>query len=146
MGAYLSELCKTTRVENSAVAGTSDLTTDILDMQGFDGVRFVALLGDVTSGSALRMRVWQNSANSTSGATELACTASFTAGASDADNKLLACDVLRPTERYVYAVLERDTQNAVVDGIIADQYRARAAAVSTTGILSLAQALSPASV
>jgi len=148
MQGYATENLRFDYVEAAATAGTSDLTSDILDMEGYDGVVFVAITGDVTSGSVLRLRPWQNTANSTSSPTpvQLSCTAGFTAGATDADHKLLAVDVLRPSMRYVYAVLERDTENAVVNGILAIRYRARSAAVSTTGILALAQALTPASV
>ena len=148
MSGYASESLRFDYVEASASAGTTDLTTDILDMQGYDGVLFVVLTGDVSDTSALRLRPWQNTASSTSSPTpvELACTASHTASATDADSKLLAVDVLRPSARYVYAVLERDTANAVINGILAIRYRARSEAVTTTGILALAQALTPASV
>jgi hypothetical protein len=56
---------------------------------------------------------------------ELEGSASFTAGASTADSKVLALDVFKPRERYLRAVLERGTANAVVDGIIALQYCAK---------------------
>lgn len=113
---------KVTRVANAASAATTDVNGSILDMQGFDGVMFIALTGDVTDTSALALKCEQNTANSTSGMAELTGSASFTAGASTADNKALVLDVFKPRERYVRAVLERGTANAVVDGIIAIQY------------------------
>lgn len=120
--------CKISRVENAAAAAQTELQTDVLDMSGFDAVCFIALLGDVTTGSVLTLTAKQNTANSVSSPTPTDVTdgdATFTAGASDADNKLLVVDVIRPAERYVFASLTRTTANAVVDGIIAIQYRTK---------------------
>ena len=69
MSGYASESLRFDYVEASAVAGTTDLTTDILDMTGYDGVLFVVLTGDVSDTSALRLRPWQNTASSTSSPT-----------------------------------------------------------------------------
>lgn len=115
---------KVTRVAASAVAAQTDVNSSILDMAGYEGVMFIALTGDVTATSALALKAEQNTVNSTSGMAELEGSASFTAGASDADGKALVLDVFQPREQYVRAVLERGTANAVVDGIIAIQYRA----------------------
>lgn len=130
---FLLDEVKITRVENSAVAGTSELKSDVLDMAGYDGVLFVAPLGDVTSGSVLGLAAYGNTANSDSSPTPVAiasASAAYTAGASDADNKLLVVDVLRPGYRYVFASLTRTTQNAVVDAVIAIQYRARSVPIA----------------
>lgn len=125
--------CKITRIENSATAATSDLDSDVLDMSGYDGVLFVAALGDVTSGSVLELQVFGNTADSTSSPTPVELTAddvTYTAAASDADNKLMIADVIRPAYRYVFARLKRGTQNAVVDGLFAIQYRSRSVPVT----------------
>lgn len=135
--------CKITRIENAAVAGTTDLDGDVLDMTGYDGVLFIAILGDATSGSVLELQAFGNTANSTSSPTPVELSAdsvTYTAGASDADNKLMVLDVLRPNYRYVFARLVIDTQNCVVDGMIAIQYRAKSPPV-TQGSTVLASAL-----
>lgn len=111
-------------VEASAIAGTTTLTTDVVDMAGFDSVAFVAHLGDVTGTSALALTVFSNDTNDTTTPTETAAEVAFTAGAADADNKLMIADVNRPRQRYVYATLARATANAVVNGIIAILYNA----------------------
>lgn len=73
-----------------------------------------------------RRGAWRLTASSTSSPTPVTqvATAAFTAGASDADNKVLVVDVFDPALRYVFASLTRTTANAVVDGIIAIQYTA----------------------
>lgn len=119
---------KTTRIENAAAAAQTDLDSDVVDMAGFDAARFTLLLGDVTATSALELQIFGNTANSTSSPTPVELTAddvAFTAGASDADNKLMIADVIRPAYRYLFARVKRGTANAVVDGVIVDQYRAR---------------------
>lgn len=120
----LSKSIKVTVVEAAATAGTSALTTDVLDMSGYEGVMFLALTGDVTASSVLTLTVKANSANSVSSPTPVTqkATDAFTAGATDADSKVLMVDVYKPTLRYVFGVLTRADQNAVVGGIIAIQY------------------------
>lgn len=116
---------KLTVVAAAAVAATTDLAGSFVDMKGFDGVLFVALTGDVTDTSALALKASQNTIDSATGAAELVGGASFTAGATNADNKALVLDVYKPRERYVRPILKRGTANAVVNGIIAIQYSAR---------------------
>jgi hypothetical protein len=118
---------KITVVEAAAAAGTSALTSDVLDMSGYEGVMFIALTGDVTDTSVLTLTVKGNSANSTSSPTPVTQKASdaFTASATSADSKAIVVDVYKPTLRYVFAELSRATANAVVGGILAVQYCAR---------------------
>lgn len=113
---------KITRVASAAVAAQTDVTGTILDMAGFEGVMFVALTGDVTDTSALALKAEQNTLNQAGGMVELKGSASFTAGATSADNKALVLDVHKPRKRYVRALLKRGTANAAIDGIIAIQY------------------------
>lgn len=122
----LSKSIKVTVVEAAAAAAQTELVTDVLDMSGYEGVMFLALLGDVTSGSVLTLTAKGNSANSVSSPTPVTqkATDAFTAGATSADSKVLMVDVYRPTLRYVFGSLTRTTADAVVGGIIAIQYGA----------------------
>ena len=135
--------CAIDYVEAAAVAGTSLLTSDVLDMAGWDGCCFIAALGDVTASSALALTALGHTANAASGAAITGAAASFTAGASDADSKLLVVDVVRPVKRYIYATLARADQNAVVNGIIAIRYRGAKSPV-TQGSTVIASALAAA--
>lgn len=122
----LSKDVKITVVEAAAVAGTSELVSDVLDMQGYEGVMFIALTGDVTSGSEITLTIKGNTANSTSSPSPVTqkATTLFTAGATDADSKAIVVDLYKPAMRYVFASLTRATQNAVIGGVIAIQYQA----------------------
>lgn len=138
---------KITVVEAAAAAAQTALDSDILDMSGYEGVLFIAMLGDVTSGSVLTLVAQQNTANSTSGMATVSGSATFTAGASDADSKVLALDVYRPRERYVRAYLTRTTQDAVVGGVIAIQYGAgKRPTTQHASIIASATAVEPAEV
>lgn len=134
---------KVTRVKNAVAAGTTDVDGDVLDMSGYDAVAFVGLLGDVTATSVLSIEGRESDASNGSGSVQVtdSKTADYTATASDADNKLLISDVVRPNKRYVFPRLKRGTANAVVDGILAIQYRTGDLPV-TQGSTVLAQALS----
>jgi len=135
------EECKITRVANAAVAATTDVDGDRVDMTGYDSVLFVALLGDVTSGSVLELQALQNTADSASSPTPAEITAdnvTHTAGASDADNKLLAVVVHRHDPalgRYLFPRLKRGSQNAVLDGMLAIQFNARNVPVTQSATL-----------
>lgn len=109
-------------VEGAAAAAQTALTSDIVDMAQFGGVVFAALLGDVSSGCVLTLNVEHGDE---SGGGDMAATtlsATFTAGASDADSKVLAVECYHPQKRYVRAKLTRTTADAVVGGIMAIQF------------------------
>ena len=48
---------KLTRVEPAAAAAQTLLTSDVVDMKGFDAVTFIAFLGDVLDTSVLTLQV-----------------------------------------------------------------------------------------
>lgn len=140
----ISNECVITCVANAQTAATTLVTSSVLNMQGFSAVAFFASLGTVTSGSVLQLTAYENTANSTSSPTPVAVTGgatpSYTAGSSSS-NTLLLLDVIRPTSPYVFVELSRTTDNAVVNGIYAIQYRTTSAPV-TQPAATVAQQLS----
>ena len=108
-------------VEATAAAAQTALTSDIIDMDGWDSVTFIALLGDVSDTCVLGLNVEHGDAAAGGDMADTTLNATFTAGASDADSKVLAVELHKPTKRYARAVLTRTTANAVVGGIIAIQ-------------------------
>lgn len=117
---------KWTVVENAAVAGTTDLETDILDMAGFESVSFFLHTGTLTDTGTITLDLYENTANSTSGAVAItgSSTSTLTGSSNNGDNKLFIVERIRPTKRYVYAVVNRGTANCVVNSVIAAQYGA----------------------
>lgn len=115
---------KIDRVSAAAAAAQTAINSDIVDMVGFDGCIFIAVLDEVTVNSVLTLTVEQNTVNSATGMASIGATAAHTATATDADSKLLVVDVCQPLERYLRAVLTRTAADAVVGSILAFQYRA----------------------
>lgn len=105
-------------------AGTTDLTSEAVDMAGFEGVRFICGFGAITAGAATSVKAQQSSDDGASDAyADLEGTAITVAD--DDDNQVTIIDVFRPRERYLKHVVDRGTQNAVVDFLIAELYGAR---------------------
>ncbi len=113
-------------VSAGAVAAQTEVDSDILDMLGFDGVLFVAILGTVTASSVLTLVAQQyTAATGGSMVTITGATATHTdAGAGADSSKCLIVDVFRPQQRYVRAAFTRTAANAVLQGILAIQYMA----------------------
>lgn len=128
------------RVLIDTAAGQAATAGSILDMAGYEGVLFIAKLGDVTDTSVVTLQAQHNDANSTSGMATLAGSATFTAGATSADDNLLVLEVYRPTKRYIRPLLTSATANAVKNGIIAVRYGPRCKPV-TQGATVLASAI-----
>lgn len=118
----LSKDVKTTRGKNAVAAGTSNQTSSIIDMAGFAGVRAVALLGTLTATQVTSLKAQVGNASDGSDMADLS--GAVTANMADADsNKLLILDVLKPSGyRYIQFVIQRATANAVIDGLLIDQY------------------------
>jgi len=121
MAEQISNQIKTTRVSNAVAAGTSDIDSSSVDMRGYEGVRFTVLFGTITAAAVTSIKAARSTDDSAFN--DLLGTAITVAD--DDDNKAFVLDVWRPGERYVRCTVDRATQNAVVDGIIAEQYGPR---------------------
>lgn len=125
--------CKFLLCSPATVAGTSDLDGTVIDMSqdgGYDGVCFVAQLGDVTSTSVLELQGQGSAAADGSSPSTEATTGTKTAGATDCDNKFLVLDLSRPANRYVFSRVKRGTANAVVNSVLAILYKGRSCPVT----------------
>lgn len=112
---------KTIRVMNGVAAGTTDQTSAAIDTAGFDGVKFYTMFGTITSGAVTSVKVQQSSDDGGSDAYADLAGTSITV-ADDDDNQVVVHDIYRPRERYLKAVVDRGTQDAVIDGILAVLY------------------------
>jgi hypothetical protein len=111
----------TSVVLREVAAGTTSTASSAVDTLGYAGVRFVAGFGTLTASQVTNLKAQHSDDNSTWA--DIAGTA--TANLADADGgKLLIVDVFKPTKRYVRASVQRGTANAVINGVIAERYRA----------------------
>jgi hypothetical protein len=112
----------------TAAAGAADITSDIIDMQGYDGIRFVEGFGTITAGAVTSLKVQQGAAATMSDGADLAGTGQTVADTDD--GKMFISEIYRPQERYLRVITKRATQNAVVDFLIAELYAPRVTPVA----------------
>lgn len=148
MNAHLSEHIDIKRLKvdgtnYTGAAGTTDLTSEEVDMQGWDGVVFLCGFGAITSGAVTSIKARQGAVTGMSDGADLAGT-KITVADTD-DNKQAVLDIYRPQERYVDHVVDRGTQNAVVDYLLAIRYKGRVQPVTQgSTVISAEKHASPA--
>ncbi|AMV20415.1 hypothetical protein [Planctomyces sp. SH-PL14] len=137
----LSKQVKVTRVNNAAAAAQTAVNATGVDMAGWDGVLFIALLGTLTTTHATSLKAQQSSDNAAADDySDIA--GSSTGNMADGDsNKIILLDVFRPTKQYVRPVLVRGTANAVLDGILAIQYAGRDIPITQGSTVSVQDAV-----
>ncbi len=114
----LTENFKIQRVSNAVAAGTTDINSSSVDMQGSESVTFVVALGAIVAGAVTSVKAQQSSDDGVADAFADLAGSAITV-ADDDDNQLVALEIVRPRERYVRCTVDRATQNATVDGIVA---------------------------
>jgi len=94
-------------------AATTDINGAIVDLAGYNGLQAIVTFGAITSGAvtSVKMQVGDNSALSDAAdVTGLSVTV-----ADDDDGKVFVLDLVKPLKRYARVVVDRATQNAVVE-------------------------------
>ena len=116
---------KTTLCKTAVSAGTTDVTdATVIDMQNWEGVRFIFPFGAIVSGAATSVAVAGKDTNSpTPGTDDLEGTKITVVDT--ADDTIVIVDVYQPRQRYLRPFVKRATQNATVNCIIAEQYGPR---------------------
>lgn len=130
MPEYLSDW-KLTLVEAATASGTTDITSDAVDMAGFDAVLFFTTFGTITAEATTAIKIQQSSDNGVADAyADLAGTGISVAD--DADGQTFGIEIIRPRERYLRCVVTRADEAAVVGPIYALQYAGSRGPVQNT--------------
>jgi hypothetical protein len=103
----------------AGASGTADVTSDAVDMAGFDSCCFIVPIGGVTASAVTSIKVQQCD---TSGGSYADLEGTAQTVADTHDNKTFYVDIFRPREQFLKLVVDRGTQNAVVGPIIAIKY------------------------
>lgn len=121
----LNDTVSISRVMNAVAAGTTTQNGDPVDLEGADGVLFIALFGALTAGQVTALKAQQSEDDGV--ADDYSDLEGTLVGPllDTAGNKLLVLDVFRPEKRYVRPVVVRGTANAVIDGVVAIKYSLR---------------------
>lgn len=114
-----------------AAASNTDSNTAIIDMAGYTGVLFAAVVADSVATGVATLTVEQNTANQDAGMTALvgANAVATCVVTDDINDKLLVVDVSRPRERFVQAVVKSATANIAFGHVFAILYKGRKAPV-----------------
>ena len=124
----ISKEVKVARVMNAVAAGVTVENSSVIDMQNYDGVVFIAAFGAITAGAVTSAKAQQGAASNLSDAADLKGT-KITIADTD-DDKVAVLDIYRPQKRYSRLVVSRATANAVIDGVVALQYKGKKAPVT----------------
>lgn len=114
------------RVSNAVAAGTTDVNSSSVNMEGYDCVAFAVAFGTITSTAVTSIQIDHSDDDSSFGAVA----GSKVTVADTASNKIALTEVVRPEKQYVRCTVDRGTANAVIDGIFAIRTRARKAPVT----------------
>ena len=125
----IESLLKASKIDKVLIAtavGTDDsLSGDILDLQDCDSVTGIAILGDVTTAAIVTLKAYTGDEPALGDGAYESITATVTATATSADDKLLVLDIIKPGKRYCRFDLVRATANTVVNGVIGVRYNFR---------------------
>ena len=117
---------KFTRVMDAVAAGTSDQNSSSVDMKSYDAVTFCVGFGAITASAVTSIKV--QGSDDDSAWSDLAGTAVSVADSND--DKIVLAEINCPQQRYLRCVVDRGTQNAVIDFAVALQSKANAAPVT----------------
>jgi len=99
-------------------AGSTDSQSSSVDMQGYEGCKIYTCFGAIVAGAVTSVEIQTSSDDSTFN--DLA--GSSVTVADDDDDDVVIHDIYRPLERYLRVDVNRATQNATVDYILAVRY------------------------
>lgn len=112
--------CKRVAVLNATAAGTTDVNCTGVDTEGFDSVVFVAKFGALTATQVTTLKAQQSDDNGSSDDWSDIEGSQSAAMGDDDDNDIALLEVAKPGKRYVRCVVERGTENAVIESVVAE--------------------------
>lgn len=137
---YLTDNIKILKIQDHTAAGTSTVTSDAIDMLGYDSVCVLSSFGTAASGNTVKLQASSDD-GSADDYSDLEGT-SLTSGTSDED---VFVDLRRAPKRYIKAVFARGT-SSTLETVWAFLYNARSLPVdnTTTGTIAGEQHTRPA--
>ena len=111
-------------VQKHVAAGTASTVCTPVDMQNFEGVRFVVPVTTHKNGGTVTVTFEEASATSATFNTLTGTSLLFT-GTTVADSKILLADIYRPKDRYVRATVVTATQQSSFGPVVAELYGSR---------------------
>ena len=119
MSEQLSNNIKITKIKAGQNAATTDVESDVLDMQGYEGVLMFTTIAVANSGNYLKAQ--QGDASDGSDMADLEDSKVVAAE----NNQVVWLDIYKPQKRYVRAYIERGGATTATGDIYALQYNGR---------------------
>src|SRR5271154_4661116 len=130
----ISENVKIVHCLGAYTAGTTSETGAEINMQGYDGVVFIADIGALT---ATQQTALEAQGSNTSGDEAAFNTPAVTPFMADADsNKVLVLDIFRPVTQFIKPTVIRGTADAVINCVIAILYNVDHAPITPDATVS----------
>lgn len=101
----------------------ADRSGAVLDMSGWEGVLMVVKFAAIAGGAVTSIKAQQDTAVGMGGAADLLGTG-ITVADND-DDQIFIIDLVKPEERYVRLVIDKDAANNTAESAIYIQYGAR---------------------
>ncbi|MDO8751145.1 MAG: hypothetical protein Q7K03_08385 [Dehalococcoidia bacterium] len=124
----MHNLLRNVKVTNTSQIGGSTAVaySSILDMRGYDGVAFIAMISGGPSTSAFGIKVQEASSSSMSTGSDVAdlTGTSVTASSTTIADGFLAADIFRPNKQYVRMAMIPSAGSDTLSAIVALQYKA----------------------
>lgn len=111
-------------------SGTADRNGEVFDSAGFEGVLMIVKFATIAAGGVNSILAQQGAAANLSDAANLEGTRISVAD--DDDNQVFVRDIVKPRERYLRVVIDKDATHACAESAIYIGYGARVAPVVQT--------------
>lgn len=132
----LSYRVKTIVLSAGAASAATAVESPAVDMQGFEGVRFIVVVGTSNAGNSIKVEQGPTSTPTDDlEGSKLAF---------DGTDKCAVTDVLRPTDRYVRVAVDRSGADTTIQAIIAELYGPRTEPVVQDASIQFEALVSPA--
>lgn len=99
----------------AGAAGTSAINGSIIDMQDYDGVLFMLMLGAIVAGAVTSVKLQHGDVANLSDAADVLGSSQTIADTEDDTVRYL--EMVKPSKRYCRIVVSRATQNATVAAV-----------------------------
>ena len=118
----LTKNIKTILAKTNVAAGATDITdASVIDTAGYEGVRFIFAFGAIVAGAVTSVAAAGKAANDPAAGTDDLAGTKITVADGD-DDKIVILDIHKPAQRFIRPFVKRATQNATLNGIVAELY------------------------
>jgi len=125
------------RIKVSQAAGQATITSDAVDMSGYEGALFKITLGTIAAGGLCTCKL-QQCATSGGSYADLEGTSIVNTG-DDAAEKIMLLELINPSKRYIKLVAVTSVANVGIDSIDVIKFGAKKVPVTQSGDVDVSE-------